>query len=182
MEERESDREWRKVAERLPSEIAPPRDLWQDISERIRHDEAMPWTATRRHVARPLLAAAVVALVLAGSFAIGRLTAGRHEAPAVVADSTPTPTAASRPASVPTEDEWAAASDDVFRALEQSHPNLDPATKDVVRQNLEIIDEAVRKIHKALEDDPANPHLQRLLTAEYQRRSALLRKAASGAI
>ena len=180
MAEQDSDREWRKVAEQLPREIDPPRDLWKPIAERIRADEASRFTATRPLWSRPLLAAAVVTLVLAGSFAIGRFTAGRHEAPSVIADKTPP--AAARPASVPTEDEWAAASDDVFRSLEQSHPNLDPATKEVVRRNLEIIDEAVRKIHKALEDDPSNPHLQRLLTAEYQRRSALLRKAASGAI
>lgn len=179
MEEQESDREWRRLTERLPREIAPPRDLWQPIAERIRSEEASPWTATRRAPARPLLAAAAVALVLAGSFAVGRLTARRDEGP-VVAERSPAP--AAHVATVPTEEEWTAASDDVFKALEQSHPNLDPATKDVVRQNLEIIDEAVRKIHRALEDDPSNPHLQRLLTAEYKRRSALLRRAASGAI
>jgi hypothetical protein len=175
----DQDREWRRLAERLPREIAPERDLWKPIAERIRFEEAIPWTATRRQPARPLLAAAVVALVLAGSVLIARRT-GQRAAPAELAERAGR--ASAEVAAVPTEAEWTAASDDVFRALEQEHPNLDPATKELVRQNLEIIDEAVRKIHRALEDDPSNPHLQRLLTAEYQRRSALLRKAASGAI
>ncbi|MFN8178211.1 MAG: hypothetical protein U0167_09790 [bacterium] len=174
------DREWRRLAERLPREIEPSSDLWRGLEARIRFEEASPWTATRRAPARPLLAAAAVALVLGGSFLLVRFGPHRDLAPVVAQQGPSAP--APHVAAAPTEDEWAAASDDVLKALEQSHGTLDPAAREVVRQNLQIIDDAVRKIHKALEDDPSSPYLQRLLTAEYQRRSALLRKAATGAI
>ena len=170
------DREWRQLAERLPREVQPPRDLWQPIETRIR-EESRPWTSARLLAARPLLAAAAVALVMAGGYAAVRFGGRRPEAKVAVVQLGPGP----HVAVAPTEDEWAAASDHVLRTLDEA-PNLDPKTREVVRQNLAIIDEAVRKIHKALEDDPQSPYLQHLLTAEYQRRSALLRKVASGAM
>ncbi|MGH2569626.1 MAG: hypothetical protein ACRDGR_00280, partial [bacterium] len=71
----------------------------------------------------------------------------------------------------------ASASRDVLDALTRVE-DLDPATVELIRRNLEIIETAIAEIRAALADDPGNPGLNRLLIAEYQRRGVVLRRAA----
>jgi len=149
----------------------PARDLWPGIAARLGEDGGARPAASGT---RALLAAAAVTVVLAGSFAIaslGRRVAGTSPV-AVPAASGP------RAAPVPSEEEWAAASQELLRAVEGG---LDPATEEIVRRNLEIIDEAVRDIRAAIAEDPSNAGLEKLLTSEYRRRSALLRRTAHDA-
>ena len=116
--------------------------------------------------------------MLGGSLAVAKFGL-REEAP-----PPPGVTEVTSPVARPPSDaEWAAATDELFRALDDPRNELDPATTEIVRRNLEIIDAAVRDIRAALEADSTNTGLQKLLTAEYRRRSALMRRAAQeGAI
>ena len=46
------------------------------------------------------------------------------------------------------------ASTDVFERIAGREDDLDPATVELIRHNLEIIDEAIREIREALDEDP----------------------------
>ncbi len=170
----------------LPRAIEPVRDLWPDIARRIAvetRDEPSRGTWLAAHW---LQAAAIAIALLGGGVMLGRFVAKPESAP-VVAQRGPGAGAAPQrepveretPSLLPSEEEWAAASSQVLASLADSTSGLDPATAEIVRRNLEIIDAAVRDIQAALEADPSNPQLQRLLTAEYRQRSALLRRAAA---
>lgn len=174
--------EGRRKLDELPRAIGPARDLWPDIRRRIAA-EAQEQPA-RAPFGGWLRAAAIALALLGGGVLLGRFGAPEQEQePAPLADAGPRAEQGigeARPASVlPTDEEWAAASAQVLAALADSTSNMDPATREVVRRNLEIIDGAVRDIRTALEADPSNEGLQRLLTAEYRRRGALLRRAAT---
>ena len=53
---------------------------------------------------------------------------------------------------------------------------------EIVRRNLAVIDAAIAELHTALERDPGNGELTRMLLATYQRKIDLLEQAArSGA-
>ena len=80
---------------------------------------------------------------------------------------------------VATQVDWSAADAALAQLLTDRSEELDPETIALIRTNLEIIDTAVREIRAALEDDPGNPELERLLTAGYRRRGALLRRTAN---
>jgi hypothetical protein len=160
----------------LPRAIEPPRDLWPGVEARLSAEhEAPSWRGERG--GRRLLAAAAVAVVLGGSLVVGKLGGSRRGEDLVAAPARST----SAEAPVPTPPEWTAATEELLRALDASGDGLDPATREVVARNLEIIDEAVREIRAALDADPQNAGLQKLLTAEYRRRSALMRRAAGSA-
>lgn len=157
------------AASALRGEVEPPPAVWSGVLARIGAAElpATADTAMRGRSARPLLAAAVALLVLAGGFLLGRHAPGR-----------PAPGVASVPAAVPagpSEREWSDAQQALFAARQADGSGADD---EVLRDNLAIIDRAVQRLHAALEEDPSNTSLQRLLNAEYRRRSALLRRAA----
>ncbi len=155
----------------LPRAVDPPPAAWSAIRARLETGSARP--ASR---GIPWLAAAAVALVvLAGGFLLGRLDAGRGAAP-------PIAQAPDVPAVRDDRDDRGATpgdpADAVFAARDAVTAGGDPESDDVLRRNLEIIDQAVHRLHAALEEDPSNASLQRLLNAEYKRRGALLRRAA----
>ncbi len=155
----------------LPRAVDPPPAAWSAIRARLETGGARP---ASRGV--PWLAAAAVALVvLAGGFLLGRLDAGRTTAPPI----------AQAPDVPAVRDDSVAAPEDpadaVFAARDAVVAGGDPESDDVLRRNLEIIDQAVHRLHAALEEDPSNASLQRLLNAEYKRRGALLRRAAQDA-
>jgi len=159
----------------LPRDVEPERDLWPGIEERIRGSRVVK---VDFRPLRPALigVAAAVALIAVG------LTTG------ILRLGTPGPESARAPENVPTapsatlagfdelDRQYAAASRDVLDRLERGE--LDAETVRVLRRNLEILDEAVREIRRALDGAPSDPRLQHRLTAEYQRRSAVLRQAA----
>lgn len=164
--ELESLRTLLAAAKELPESVEPRRDLWPGIEERLRPGRIV------RFPVRILLAAAA-ALVI---FLAGLLTGDRRDDTSTQRAEAP-PTAAELLDRV--EEEYSTASDDLFEKLEGRSDELDPVTVELIRRNLEIIDEAIREIRLALEEDPENAGLHRLLTGEYRRRNALLRQAGS---
>jgi len=68
---------------------------------------------------------------------------------------------------------------DLERALQNGRGRLDPATVNVVEDNLTIIDQAVDDARRALAQDPANGYLSGYLVETQRRKLDLLRHAAS---
>jgi len=135
----------------LPREINPGRDLWPDIAGRIRKP-ARSW----------LPAAALAASVILGVGAVWM--ALRVQAPA------PQPAVAVQQESAPQESvpEMMTASFGPTRARysqewPQVREQIDPATAAVIERNLEIIRRANADLVLALEQQPDNPALRRLL-------------------
>lgn len=169
-----------EAARRLPRSIEPERDLWPGIEARL--DETVEEPPAGRIVRpdfafgrRGWLAAAAVLVACVAALSTGVLRrdhSGAGGGSAIVeADR---PVTASLDAIDATH---ASASRDVLAALSRNR-DLDPETVELIRRNLEIIENAIAEIRAALADDPENPGLNRLLTAEYQRRGEVLRRAA----
>ena len=74
------------------------------------------------------------------------------------------------------EARFLAASQDLIVGLEAQ--DLSPETMEIVRRNLEVIDAAIAELQAALERDPGNGELTRMLLATYQRKIDLLEQAA----
>ncbi|HET6362965.1 MAG TPA: hypothetical protein VFH11_13050, partial [Gemmatimonadota bacterium] len=77
------------------------------------------------------------------------------------------------------EARFLAASQELLAGLEAQ--DLSPETMEIVRRNLEVIDAAIAELEAALERDPGNGELTRMLLATYQRKIDLLEQAARSA-
>ena len=182
--------------------VLPPEDLWQDVRAAIddrkhavlpisaatnpptqtvtaKTDSARPWWARRA-----LLAAAAVFLMVASSAvtAIVLQTAlrgsTRDDVARTDAPSAPT-TVRSLPASFrQTEGEYLRSIDELRSALRAQRSTLRPETIAAVEHSLTIVDAAIDEARTALLSDPSNRTLVDLLTASYERKLDLLRRAA----
>jgi anti-sigma factor RsiW len=154
----------------LPREIAPGRDLWAGIEDRL--GEARP--AWRRPGwagwGAGLAAAAGVALALSAALH-GPGPAGRAEngtlVPAALRSEDPVAAA---------EREYARAAAELMAALEQQRDRLPPETLASVERDLRSIDGALSEVRRALAADPANPGLNHLLTSTHQRKVEVLQQ------
>jgi hypothetical protein len=151
-----NDEKLQKAVERLPRDITPANDLWPAIAAKI----------GRQRRARPLwaygLAASLFVAVGAGSLWFGLA----QRAPGTLV---PMQVAAASPDATYFAQRAAFAENSV-----QSAPNLAPATRTVILQNLRIIENSMQQIEAALEKDPNNPRLRALLYDLYQNESRLL--------
>jgi hypothetical protein len=155
--------------EKLPRSVAPTRDLWDGIATRL---EARAVAAPGPNRARfILLAAAAVALVLAGS-AITALLLRRTAAagPSHPASLPPSPAAGAPDGGTASLAQLAGQ----VRALERALP---PQTRALVAHHLELIDAAIRESEAALAADSTNQAIRRMLEARYEQRRGLLEQA-----
>jgi len=77
------------------------------------------------------------------------------------------------------EADFLAARDELLAALESRRHEIAPATLFTVESNLGVIDGAIVDLARALERDPDNPRLARLLAAACRKELELLRQATS---
>jgi predicted anti-sigma-YlaC factor YlaD len=159
----------------LPRDIRPPRDLWDGIDARL--DEAAVTPVRAAHAGLPAwaLVAAALALVVVTAAVTSMLV--RNDAAMALR-----PTGESAPPAQTGLDEEArflAASQELLIGLEAQ--DLSPETMEIVRRNLEVIDAAIADLRAALERDPGNGELTRMLLATYQRKIELLEQAARSA-
>jgi hypothetical protein len=167
----------RRTAE-LPASIAPGRDLWPEIADRIQESKVV--RGRFGAALRPSLLAAAAAAAVVGAVLVA-YTVGRHQAHPTVVEVVSTPAAA--PASLVSVVTAAAGSDfrlarsQLLEALEQRRDSLSPETIAVVDQNLGLIDSAIANITEALANDPGNQMLSDRLTTAYRQQIELLQKA-----
>ena len=160
--------------------MEPERDLWPAIENRLRPRSGTVLRGRWQVMSRVGLAAAA-ALFAAVSLwvvkapdsqsAVGPPSAAIQRAPQAVSVSL---ALASERARV--ESGFMHVREDLLRTLAMRRDEFDPETRELVDQNLEIIDQAMGEIFRALEQDPNNPDLEHRLAATYQREVEFLRQ------
>jgi anti-sigma factor RsiW len=185
-------------AAELPAEMAPPRDLWQDIAPRLQARVAPPAAPAERvdevrtigpRPVRPLpwwmVAAASIALVATTALTTMKLTdGGAGEQPTTLASQPAQPPAGANPNAAlasfqPVEAEYEKAISDLQAVLETKRGQLAPQTVAALEENLRIIDQAIRESREALAADPNSPELARMLSDTYDAKLNVLRRAVS---
>jgi hypothetical protein len=169
----------------LPAGVAPDGDLLPGV-----HAGIAAVSARTRRLRQVWLAAAVVALALAGT--IGVLARGAQDpaAPATAVTTEPAESPApglvegtrSRPAAVQAVDRveapYVASAAELERLLARDRQMLRPETVRIIEESLAVVDRALAEARAALRDDPGNPVLEQILTANHQKKLDLLRGAA----
>ncbi len=163
----------------LPRGVAPERDLWPGIVARI--EKRNVWRgvfggAGRVRWSRPgALAAAAAVLVAVSSLVTAVLVVRRAPSPAHSGVTAGVTTASLQLAQA--RGTYEAARTQLLAALAARRGSLSPATLKVVKDNLAIIDTAVRNMEEALARDPGNRELPALLVTAYQQEIDLLQRA-----
>ena len=165
----------------------PARDLWSAIAERIgstattgevRAIASAPsrrWAGRRITLGIPQLAAAAVALVVLSGTVVGGFVGLRHNAgpaastPAVEPGITVTNIASLGGA------KYDSAVAELEQALVANKGQLDSGTVKVIRQNLQIIDQAIDQARQALAADPGSTYLSNHLAGALRQKVELLR-------
>lgn len=192
-EERELRRLLTRVAE-LPREIAPPRDLWSGVAERLvarrpaAADRGAPARPAHRGAARGgrarrwlLQAAAALAFTVLGAL-LAQLAGPAREAPDIAGPTAAPPSgrvmAASdtAPGFDEIESEYLRAKEALWLLVSSRQDELSPVTLEIVRRNLIIVDDAIRDLRAALAKDPGNRQLESSLLAQHRRGLHLLHR------
>lgn len=192
----EATRRLLETARGLPRSIEPEHDLWPQIARRIRAGEGADASGVRAFAGerrsgwrskwtRGILAAAAVIVLFVLGYATGVLRPpggpGEDERGTLTTEApngSPVEIAAYEGGSDVSPVDWTAADAAIAQLLAERSGELDPEMIALIRTNLEIIDVAIREIRAALDDDPGNPELERLLNAGYRSRGALIRRTA----
>ena len=153
---------------RLPATLEPDRDLWPEIKARIEGEVEV--FSTRRRLlfagnAIPFaLAASAVLAVAFGLLVLTRYSPESSE-PVVINDYESI------------EQEYRNAKAALLATLRSPDSYVSEETLTTIEESLEVIGKAVSDIRLALEVDPNNPHLERMLMATYNAEINLLHQA-----
>ncbi len=178
---RERERELRQLlahAAALPRSVAPPRDLWPGIAERIERGSAWSsFTPSWQPIA--LAAAAAVVLGIAAWLWNGSSpTAVRTVAMPSASPSlrSVTATGVADPVLAAAARNYDEAAAKLLEALQQRRAVLSPEDLARVEANLEVIDRALEEVRQALVKDPESPELNRMLVATHRKKVDVLRR------
>ena len=174
----------------LPEEIAPPRDLWQDIAPRLESRTAVIERSDEVRIGRKvrpvpwwMLAAASVALVATTALATLQISGG-DDTPVLAAEKANAPMSAGGPPTAlaafrPAEQEYERAISDLQVLLETQRGTLAPQTVATLETNLKVIDKAIQESRAALAADPNSAELARMLSQSYDAKLGVLKRAIS---
>jgi hypothetical protein len=157
----------------LPRGLAPQRDLWSGIenriSERVPALETSPWSLATLFP-RPL-AATAIAVMLVATTAISVLW---------IAEMPRTPLSDAEMAVIAQglreRDGVSGVHESLIALLEDHRAELPPETVAVLDENLRSIDRAIAEIHLALESNPDHHALSFLLAEAYRSEAELLER------
>ncbi len=179
---RERERELRQLlahAAALPRSLAPARDLWPGIAERVGSGGWLGWGA-RGFQPLALAAAAVVVLGLA-ALVLARL-APEPVRTVTMPAATPSATtfvaggSAADPVLAQAEREYEDAANALLEALQRHRGALPAEDLARVESNLQVIDRALAEVREALVKNPKNPELNRMLVATHRKKVDVLRR------
>jgi hypothetical protein len=198
-------REVLAMAAAMPASVVPDADLWPAVRAEIERRRVIPLDATRGAEAgervdsvwsvrfisrwtrreRVLLAAAAVLLVVATS-ALTAIVLDRRGGGSPMARGPEAPgavTGTGVPVALPVayraiEADYQRTIDELRASLDARQGALSPTTIATVDRSLRIIDEAIAEARTALANDPGNRALVDMLTAGYEQKVDLLRRAA----
>jgi len=154
-------------ASALPRELAPPRDLWAGIAERIEAERRVRpawWTSVGLAVAAALVVAVGAALFL------------RNEPASMAPTYTTTPVSLDPSSIGAAEQEYELAASALMAALQARRDTLSPETLASVEKNLRVMDQALTEVRAALGRDPGNPELTRMLVSTHRKKVETLRR------
>lgn len=162
---------------------APAGDLWPGIAARIARADVIDITRARRPRIFGWMAAAAVAVALAGgAMAWGILqqtTPSVTPVPVATTEPAPSGELTVLPAMAQAEATYSSAEADLRAILNEGRDRLNPATVAVLERNLALIDSAIAQTETALRNDPASAYLNSYLARTMQRKLTLLRQAAT---
>lgn len=175
-EETKFDRELMAAAAQLDKGVSPGQDLWPGIEQAIRTPEP-----ARIFGWNPMLAQAAAVVLLVGASSGLTYFAVSGEDPTVT-PVIPTaqlefePVSGSFGSQYNLGPDFRDARNDLAAQLDAELDRLDPETRSDVEENLLAIREAIADINQALDKEPDNPFLQRLLLSTYQEELTVMKR------
>ncbi len=171
----------------LPSAVAPGRDLLAGIHERIAGERAaapvLPaesgrpeWRGRTLWSARWPLAAAAILLIVATAV-LTRALSERAGGPAGEAVRTSSTSVLVGQQTRALALKYESAIAELEQLIQAQRSNLAPVTLQLLEQNLQVIDRAIRESRAALEQDPNSELINEWLRSAYERKLDLLRRA-----
>ena len=166
---REQERRLRLIlaqARALPRELAPSRDLWGGIAQRIE--------AARRGRATWWLGLAAAAAIVGISVSLLH----QNEPVTLPVPVTVTPASLTLEGNTlgAAEQEYERAANELLAALQDRRQSLSPQTLANVESNLAVIDQALTEVRAALGRDPGNKDLTRMLVSAHRKKVDTLRR------
>ena len=162
---------WRVVQEArdLPREMAPPDELWNDIAEGIARSGEETVAVPARRSLVPILAAFATAALFLAAVSAGFGVWMTRQTPREVSERVNAPSGYEQALQ-----ECATARATLLADLEERKGALSPQTLTTVNENLKVIDAAISEIRNALEADPRDERLRRMLVLTYEEEVGLL--------
>ena len=158
-----------QAAAQLDKEISPQRDLWPGIAQAIETPQRARWT--------PMLAQAAAVVLLVGASSAVTYVAVREPQPQVAQIA---PALVFERASFGSNhelgDEFIDARNALVAEMSVELARLVPTARAEVEANIEVIQEAIYEINRALEQEPDNALLQQRLLSAYREELILLRR------
>jgi hypothetical protein len=181
---RERERRQRQVlahAAALPRSVSPPRDLWPAIAREIDRGRAWTWDRPRWWSPAALAAAAVVLIALGAMLLRQGAPSAAHTVAIPDGRTSLAPVASASathrdPGIAAAERDYEAAASALLGALQSGKAGVEPATLASIERNLAVIDQALAEVRQALDRDPANPDLNRMLVATHRKKVDVLRR------
>lgn len=162
----------------LAREVEPlPPAAWPVVRRALGRADAASRRPRRPTTVGWALRAAAVVVALAGSWALASLVppwADSQREPLRSAVTAPRPSA---PAVAAVSRSYADVVVELTRTVRERRDNLAPRTLETVERSLRVIDEAITEAEAALAADPANGAVLDILTATYEQKVELLRRA-----
>jgi anti-sigma factor RsiW len=165
------------AARALPREKTPPRDLWPEIAQAIGAKKVVPLESGRLKAPRwwrPALAAAAVLAAVATVVALRG--GGSPFGEPGTRTATAVPVAGGHVDLLDAEQGYARAADELLAALAERRDSLSPETRASVDRNLAVIDQALKEIRDALQKEPGNAELTRMLASTHRKKVDVLRR------
>lgn len=162
-------------AEALTPSIDPPPRTWVAIRDQIVLDAGRIPSPRRRRARVWGLRAAAAVLLVAGSSAVTVIALRSRDR--AVADGGSTATAAAPATVVAVERSYVDVVDELTATLATQRAALAPETIATLERTLRVIDDAITEARAALAADPTNDAIRDVLTANYEQKVELLRRA-----
>jgi predicted anti-sigma-YlaC factor YlaD len=165
-------------ARELRRERTPSRDLWPEIAREIGAGNLVSGEFARPKASRwwmPALATAAAVLAVATTVAMLR-EGGMPFAVPGAETATAIPVSRGQVELLDAEQGYARAAAELLAALAERGDSLSPETRASVDRNLAMIDQAMKEIRAALEKEPGNRDLTRMLASTHRKKVDVLRR------
>ena len=162
-------------AEEMPSMISPHNDLWPGIRNQIEEKMAKSviigqgFRRSGWH-SRPLVTVAASFLIITISVIALRLYSDGIDS----VDKHISGWNQGLVTFAAMEKQYMGATQDLIKSISGNEGNLPESTRNVIEQNLELIEDAIHHSRVALFNNPTNTELQSMLSANYRRKVELL--------